>query len=87
MKVKMNVQTKFMGEKLLPGDEIEVNDAVAARWSKNRIATIIDEGGEKDPKDMSAKELFKLCVEKGLEVAEKQPKAVYLKALGIEDAE
>lgn len=87
MLVKMKVQTNFQGNKLKVGDEFDAKDAVAQRWAKCGIAEIIDAGESKDPKDMSAKELYKLCIEKGLEVAEKQPKPVYLKALGIEDAE
>lgn len=83
MLVKMKVQTTFQGEKLMVDSEVEVNEVVATRWAKNGIATIIDEKKEKEPKDMSAKELYKLCVDKGIEVAEKQPKAVYLEALGI----
>lgn len=34
-----------------------------------------------DPKDMSNKELYALCVEKGLEVEEKKNKAYYLEKL------
>lgn len=87
MLVKMKVQTNFQGIKLKAGDEFDAKDAVAQRWAKRGIADIIESGKEKDPKDMSAKELYKLCVEKGIEVAEKQSKAVYLEALGIVDAE
>lgn len=87
MLVKMKVQTNFQGTKLNVGDEFDVKDAVAQRWAKCGIADVLGEPA-KAPKDMSAKELYKLCIDKGIEVAEKQPKAVYLKALGIdEDAE
>lgn len=83
MLVKMKVQTTFQGEKLVPDVEIDVNDVVANRWAKNGIATIIGKGEEKDPKEMTAKQLYKLCLEKGIEVPEKQSKEVYLEALGI----
>ena len=79
MKVKMLVQTRFQGIALRAGQEYDVKDDVANRWVKNRIAVL----SEKEPKDMTAKELYKLCLEKGIEVAEKQSKATYLEALGL----
>lgn len=82
MLVKMKVQTTFEGTVLRIGDEVNVNDTVAQRWAKCGIADTLQKA-EKLPKDMSAKELYKLCVDNGIEVAEKQPKAVYLEALGI----
>lgn len=88
MLVRIKVQTNFQKEKLFVGDEHEVSDAVAQRWAKCGIAEIIAEEKVKSPKEMTAKELYKLCIDKGIEVAEKQPKAVYLEALGLkEDAE
>lgn len=88
MLVKIKVQTNFQKKKLFVGNEVEVNDAVAHRWAKCGIADIIAEEKAKNPKDMSAKELYKLCIDSGIEVAEKQSKAAYLKALGLdEDAE
>lgn len=85
MKVKMLVQTRFCGEVLKPGAEIEVNEKVASRWGRAGISVIVEKK-EKAVTEMTAKELYNLCIEKGIEVAEKQPKAVYLEALGV-DAE
>lgn len=82
MKVKMLVQTRLAGKVLHAGDEIEVNDKIASRWERARISVIIEKK-EKKPADMTAKELYKLCIDKGIEVAEKQPKEVYLEALGV----
>lgn len=79
----MLVQTHFNGETLKPGDTPVVPDDVAARWVENHLASALKE--EKKLTDMTAKELYKICIDKGLEVEEKQSKAVYLEALGISE--
>lgn len=84
MKIKMLVQTRFDGSTIKPGDELDVAANVAERWASKGLAEIIEEEKSvKDPKGMTAKELYALCKEKGIDVEEKQPKAVYLEALGI----
>ncbi len=47
MKVKMLVPTYWGGKQLKPGDTPEVDDAVAARWEKAKIAEIVAEKPKK----------------------------------------
>ena len=82
MLVKLKVKTRFLGHSVKPGDEFDVDSKTANRWSEKGIAEIIDDGKkEKTPEEMTAKELYALCLEKGLDVEEKQKKEVYLTAL------
>lgn len=62
---------------ILPNDVHDAPVAVAAGTAA------ADEHHEKALADMTAKELYKLCIEKGLEVAEKQPKDVYIELLTV----
>ena len=86
MLVKMKVKTRFLGHSVAPGDEFDVDSKVANRWAEKGIAEIIDGGKkEKSPEEMTAKELYALCIEKGFDVEEKQKKEVYLTALAEAD--
>ena len=87
MKVRMLVSTAYK-KPLVKGDEVDVPKDFAERWVKNGIAEIIgeaepetEESKEVDLKSMSAKDLYALCVEKGIEVEQKQPKAYYIEKL------
>ena len=81
MLVKMTTSTLY-GKPLIAGDEVNVPEAVAKRWEKAKIAIIIEQPKEeKTVEEMTAKELFELCVEKGFEVEPKKSKAYYLEFL------
>ena len=82
MIIKLIQQTRYNGIPVYPEDTFEVNESTGERWVKNGIAVVVEEENkEVDPATLNAKQLYKLCIEKGLEVAEKQPKEVYLEAL------
>lgn len=84
MNVKMLVDTNYFGLKRI-NEEYEVPEDVARRWEKNGIAEII-QVVKINPEDLSAKELYKYCVEQGLEVEPKKQKEYYLEAL-LQDKE
>lgn len=81
MLVKLLTQTRYKGDTIFPDTEINVDDKTALRWEKSKIASIIKGNSGSPLEQMSAKELYALCLEKGIEVAEKQKKEVYLDLL------
>ena len=81
MLVQMISSTHY-GKPLQPGDMVEVNETIAKRWEKAKIAIVVEQPKtEKALEDMTAKELFELCVERGFEVEPKKGKAYYLEFL------
>ena len=92
MKVQFLVNTAYKGPRV-EGEIIDVPKAFAERWAKNKIAKILEEeNDDKKPEPepetevvsyeaMTAKELYELCVEKGIEVEVKQPKKYYIEKL------
>ena len=89
MKVKLKTNTCFSGRTLKIGETIEIKDEIAARWFKIGIAEIIEEkpveveteNGEVDITKLSAKKLYQLCIEEGLEVEKQKPKQYYIDQL------
>lgn len=93
-KVKMLVDTAYKGP-VKAGEEINVPDDFANRWVKNKIAVLVEEEKEEvvegttdaddvaeiDYSSMKVKELYDLCVERGIEVEVKQPKQYYIDKL------
>lgn len=79
MKIRMLTNTNYNGFKRV--DEIhDVPEVIAQRWLFNGIA----ESAEPEEiilEYMSSKELYKYCVEQGLEVEPKKSKDYYLEVL------
>lgn len=86
MKVEMLVDTAYKGPRKA-GDIIDVPDDFGNRWIKNKIAVPVIEEVAEEPKSevdyssMKAKELYELCLSKGIEVEEKKPKQYYIDKL------
>ena len=87
MKVKMLVQTNYDGNLREKDTEHEIEESVAQRWIANGIAEskAIDVEFTEVPEviydDMTAKQLYKLCVEKDLDVVAKESKEYYIEKL------
>ena len=87
-KVKLLVNTAYQGPRK-EGDVVSVPDDFAHRWVKNGIAEYTSEQVEEEPvkeegtdySTMSAKELYALCKEKGLDVEAKKSKEYYIEKL------
>lgn len=94
--VKFLVNTAYRGPRK-EGEVISVPDDYASRWVKNGIAEYVNgqvqepaddnEEDEKefetpDIKNMSTKELYALCKEKGIDAEAKKSKEYYLEKLG-----
>lgn len=92
MKVKMLVNTNYKGFRQID-EEVNVPKEVGLRWIKKGIAAYVDEVEEEDTDDeldftkMSTKQLYKYCVEQGLEVEPKKNKEYYLEAIQSIEAE
>ncbi len=92
MKVTMLKTTNFSGSKEA-GKQYEVPDHIAVRWSNRNIASIVEEekniiteDKEEIPSvdgyaNIKAKTLYKMCLERGLNVNPKQSREVYIQAL------
>lgn len=80
IQVKMLVSTVFGGSRLHPGDVIGVMGDVAERWAKRGIAELIAQ----DITKLSAKQLYSLCKERGIDAEPKLQKADYLELLSAE---
>lgn len=92
MKAKFLVQTRYKGSARKVGDFIVINDHVeAVRLVDAGIICFIEKDGSEETthnktyENMKAKDLYNLCVEKGLDVEPKQPKEVYIAALSGEE--
>lgn len=91
VKVEMLVNTAYQGPRR-EGEVISVPEDFAYRWVKNGIAKLVEESGnvegEKVPanyESMSAKKLYELCQERGIEVEAKKAKAYYIEKLEADD--
>lgn len=82
IKIRMLTNTNYFGFKKV-GDEFDVPEEIAQRWVKNGLAEL-SETVKINPEDLSAKELYKYCVEQGLEVEPKKGKEYYLEILAGE---
>lgn len=86
MKVKMLMNTNFQGFRKI-GDIVEVDGTTMERWVQRGIAetaAVIVEAEAKEEvaiENMSAKKLYKLCVEKDLDVVAKESKEYYIQKL------
>lgn len=80
MKVIMLKPTTYQGPREV-GKEYDIDDAVAKRWIERKLAEPAASDAAKSYSKMKAKALYELCLEKGLEVEEKQPKEYYIEAL------
>jgi DNA-directed RNA polymerase specialized sigma subunit len=76
MKVKMKVNTHYYGFRN-KDDIIDVDENTAKRWQSNNIAEILEINDEEiqqtndkitDYQSMSAKEIFNLCKERGINI-------------------
>ena len=92
VKVEMLVDTAYQGPRK-EGDIISVPEDFAYRWVKNGIARLVEgagnDEGEKVPanyESLSAKKLYELCQERGIEVEAKKSKAYYIEKLEEADA-
>lgn len=85
MKVRMLADTNYQGFKAV-GKEYDVPEIIAQRWVNNGIAEIAEKVVI-NINDLSSKELYKLCVEQGLEVEPKKSKEYYLELLEAEKEE
>ena len=82
MKVKMLVNTNYKGFRQID-EEIEVPEEVAIRWINKNIAVEVEELMEVGTSfdKMSVKQLYKMCIEQGLDVKQKQSKEYYIDEL------
>lgn len=87
MKVKMNCTTRYNGSVVLLDSIIEVDEAVAKRWQDRKIADIYEGEDESPYAGMSAKKLYDVCVEQGLEVEKKKSAKYYIEILETTEAE
>lgn len=84
-------QTYFEGPKSI-GEEHEVPEDVAVRWINNGIAEAVaidvefTEVPEVVYSDLTAKKLYKLCVELDLDVVAKESKEYYITKLNENNA-
>lgn len=81
MKVRMKCNTAYKGP-VYAGQEIDVPNDFARRWSKNGIAEIIEKA-EAPIQDeaLTPRQLYNLCISKGLEAEPKKDAEYYTKLL------
>jgi hypothetical protein len=88
MLVKFLVNTAYKGERKV-GDTIDVDSATAQRWLRNKIAEsaelevaeVPQEAPESALSSLTAKQLYKMCMDKGIETKPKLAKDVYIALL------
>lgn len=88
IQVEMLVNTVFGGRRLLIGDKIEVPEVIGQGWAKRGIAALIPGQDQEDAIDLgslTAKQLFDMCVEKGIETEPKLSKEAYIALLKEEE--
>lgn len=83
--VIMLVDTTFGGQRLHVGEEVGVVDDVAQRWVARKIAKLNAEATSQDNiEELSAKQLYAMCIERGIETKPKLEREVYLSLLAKE---
>lgn len=72
MRVKMKTTTNWQGKLRRPGDILTVDDSVAKRWERNKIAVIVEDkkGKKGNPDDglesLSIEELRTMAEDRGI---------------------
>jgi len=80
-KVELLVHT-FYGKPLKPGDIIEVDEKVAERWGRNRIArVVVEEQEEGDKTKLTVAELKEIAEANGVDVSGLKKKDEIIAAL------
>ena len=82
MKVRMLTNTNYRGFRKV-NDEFDVPEEVAVRWINKNIAVEVEELMEVGTSfdKMSVKQLYKMCIEQGLDVQPKKSKEYYIDEL------
>ena len=84
--VIMLVDTTFGGQRLHVGEEVGVAEDVAQRWVNRKIAKLGAVATSHDNiEELSARQLYAMCVERGIDTKPKLGKEVYLELLKKEE--